>query len=1800
MVEEHIQQPISSRGKSRRERVEYARSRDILDVANELNMELVRSGRDYRWKEHDSLVISPDKNMWNWFKRRQGGDVIALVQTMKEIDFNQAIDYLNDGTFREVTIVEQVREPFSYYLEPYEQPFEAARGYLKEQRGLSDETIDFFLEKGVLAQANAKVNGSIEPVIVFKSFNFSGEIVGATLQGIEENWEKWPDRGYAKKIVRNSDGITGMHVDIGQPNRLVFAESAIDLMSYYELHRDSLQNVRLVSMDGLKEGVVGRHLAQLQSDISGRPLRWSYEKLAEGLQTAIDNHFFVDGKHADWITLAVDEDEAGRNFIDSLKKKGAIINDALPTLQPRKEKADWNDYLKLVKQNVLNENDQEHINDLIHDITLGAEGYYLWHDDQLEQLGASQAIVEDFHNHLEDIRYSIGTAELYVESSVNEGATGYLSLDGRVMDTEGLQDYLSEKGLSEQDKVNFLENLQQNITEIWDEVQHYYDQKLEEIIVKYHLRTESPEQKLNIESVEDVNPRIISYDDIKKENEALVKQLEKRIKSGELSIQFADDIYFYDIFHKTGSSHPMKSLTDRHLELLKPARSILETITDQTVDLYKEKGTPEQNSLYQAIQSNQRNLGIGDVSTRFIGELAISAHNTNIQIASLQADTFGINYGNQTFDNLSQSIERILEYPLNELGIKDFTYGFVTVPNTLFHYLDEQTGEVILNRNTLQTIMERLQERPINIVEEVEIKEKAPDFNQVQKKSPDNNQETNTGGELLNRNSSFLGETSPGTAPQPVEQSAQPNFPTNVPLHFTIDRDKMSNKAFRKNMRTLNYYANTMRDSAQWYLSELAGTTMNYVYKTSHEDSLQVLSVRFDKKNWMHLTGVTPVYSEWVESLSEKFIDDVAAGNVHFQDLKFALGALDKLKVLSLLPEIIESDSFVFTDLSSVQKFQNLDLSQAINPEDSDLLLLFRDESFHAVPASLMRIKGEMVEQLSDIDSGTVLGVYREKNGELEKISINEDYIKDGGNEMLAILKTKQYEIPVENEEVLTAEDFTKVLDAVYNVGEARKLGAQVSEESKLAWDHYYELSAKHEGNFVAVVIAADQLGLVDKTSDFYHEWNQDRIYNEHYHVRLQWAEGSQIPFNESDLIDYQTFAEELYKQNAALYERRQENMVQVSATGNYEDYIPYTKVKFDIYAPEGKLIKSDVRYDVGDETEPISRLLGLGYRRLEGQAELAAIDESVLFQLENQSINQEIATEANEQNMSTKVVSEEENRPRRHFHSPQQEIKTNLAQRVEEIMVEDSVKMLVSSVSGIQENLSDESILVGTPHLDGQMIYTNREDFGQDYQLELAIYSPKEIEQLSDTQAPWTLLLIKGEEELGYVAYGSDWSNDFQIEEELEKLAEQISSGRAPEGLYKQEEVDSFLADSQITENIQIEPKPAIPSEPFDYSSASAFEISEHAFQKIREYTQSPEDLMEYLDFMSKFPQLSPRNVALVQEQWKGANAVATYNQWKSMGKNLGINQEDVIQTKATYINKRTGETKEVVHQGLSVKTGEKSKITLFRPLMISMIPVLDEHGHQIKNDKGNPKYKKLSEATPQEKTLVKEGKLPVRQFQERDPRTGQPRFTTYKVFELSQTTLKPESYPKAMPNRHYNFNVDQVKTKEVIEGLCDYAESIGVKMMKDEARVLGNAKGAFFPDEQLILINPDNTPGEKIATTIHELAHATLHNPRLADRYKEMPKGHKEFEAEMTSYLLSKHFGLDTSEKAIDYMAKWTHNLQILDDKQLADSLKRIHKTVSNIHKQVEHRIKPHQLGKGRGQAQNFPKPPTRGLGR
>ena len=95
-----------------------------------------------------------------------------------------------------------------------------------------------------------------------------------------------------------------------------------------------------------------------------------------------------------------------------------------------------------------------------------------------------------------------------------------------------------------------------------------------------------------------------------------------------------------------------------------------------------------------------------------------------------------------------------------------------------------------------------------------------------------------------------------------------------------------------------------------------------------------------------------------------------------------------------------------------------------------------------------------------------------------------------------------------------------------------------------------------------------------------------------------------------------------------------------------------------------------------------------------------------------------------------------------------------------------------------------------------------------------------------------------------------------------------------------------------------------------------------------------------------------------------------------------------------------------------------------------------------------------------------------------------------------------------------------------------------------------------------------------------------------------KIVPRYQAELEAEMTTYLVSKHFGLDTGDKAFRYMANWTDNLTIFSDKALTDSMTRIHKTVMSMVKQIEQHTKPYQ--RNHGQQPNFPKAQDKGLNR
>lgn len=849
----------------REARKNYAKERSIVEVAESLGMELIKSGAsEYRWKEHDSMVITPRTNLWHWFSKDKGGDTIELVRTINNISFNQAIDYLNDGDYSEGTLQRrEAPQAFKNYLEPYEQPFVEGRTYLKEVRDLSDETIDFFLDQNVITQVNAKIGDVIEPVIVFKTIDHKGEMIGGNLQGIVENRERYDRHGYFKGIMRNSNGDNGLSVDIGRPERLIFAESPIDLMSYYELHKDQLENVRLVSMDGLKDGVIGTNLARLESEgrnVYMRDEDWDRDLLKK----SVDDGYFNNGKHADTITLAVDNDQAGHNFIQSLEDKGVVVVADLPAEKDGFDKQDWNDALK-------------------------------------EQKAAPK--------HPQD--------------------------NSRLAQAE-----------------RKLERLEQ------EESQEVAQNKV-------------------------TSPEITQ--------EPALQVLFDFSESREIAA-----------LYKNGQVIPYQEFVE---------------------NLYRENDLP----------------------------------------------VFGGGYDKTFFSLIDEQGQELTRFRY-DVGSETAT-------------ISEQVSSVLT-----QDYLRLAEEADSRVTGRVGDTEKAPDQNQEpvgeeqsmsmdnaeqEKKTPEITQEPSNAGEF-HRTSDYLGEESPRTASQPVVDEPQPDFPVTAQLHFTTDRARVSNikpgyrVARAKDMKDLNLFAPTLQSTAQWYLQELADSKIHYVFKDA-DGQFDKLEANFQEKNFAHLAGISPVNRTMKETLY-----DFAEGRGDYPNIQVSKALRSKMKVLPLLPDIVDANSFVFNDLTNIEKLDNLDLSKAIAPEDNDLLVLFKDTAQDGlVPSSLMRVQGEFSQSLQEVERQIVLGVYRERDGKLEQLSINEELSQNDAQKMIDVVRNS---LSVEKQKEITPEAFTGVLDAAYNVG--RVPLDQVPEEYRVAWERFYELSDEVDGSLDRVVAKADEIGL--------------------------------------------------------------------------------------------------------------------------------------------------------------------------------------------------------------------------------------------------------------------------------------------------------------------------------------------------------------------------------------------------------------------------------------------------------------------------------------------------------------------------------------------------------------------------------------------------------------------------------------------------------------------------------------------------------------------------------------------------
>lgn len=127
----------------------------------------------------------------------------------------------------------------------------------------------------------------------------------------------------------------------------------------------------------------------------------------------------------------------------------------------------------------------------------------------------------------------------------------------------------------------------------------------------------------------------------------------------------------------------------------------------------------------------------------------------------------------------------------------------------------------------------------------------------------------------------------------------------------------------------------------------------------------------------------------------------------------------------------------------------------------------------------------------------------------------------------------------------------------------------------------------------------------------------------------------------------------------------------------------------------------------------------------------------------------------------------------------------------------------------------------------------------------------------------------------------------------------------------------------------------------------------------------------------------------------------------------------------------------------------------------------------------------------------------------------------------------MPKDKYPELYPNRHIDFK-NEGNQKYIYDRLNSFANQLGFKINHDifeseYSNIFGNAKGVTIPTSKTIYLNPADTKSEKLTTLIHELGHAQLHSDELKESVT-LSTHIKELQAQLTSYLVAKNYGIDT----------------------------------------------------------------------
>ena len=274
------------------EQIARANQTDLVSFLNEQGEQLVKSGREYRWKKHDSVTISG--NRWYRHSQSKGGYPVDFVMEFYYATFPEAVKMLigEEGEGRQKSCPAPSKD---FRLPEKNKDNEMIVKYLTESRELEKNLVMEWIVRGDIYEEKKHHNG------VFIGRDADGIPRYAHCRGTGE----MKYRG----DVAGSDKAFGF-CHRGTDNQLFVFEAAIDLLSFIQLFPKDWKKRSYLSLGGISS-------AALMAFLSERPQITS-------------------------VFLCLDNDHAGN---EASEKLAIEIPDGYSVIRLKPSRKDWNEIL---------------------------------------------------------------------------------------------------------------------------------------------------------------------------------------------------------------------------------------------------------------------------------------------------------------------------------------------------------------------------------------------------------------------------------------------------------------------------------------------------------------------------------------------------------------------------------------------------------------------------------------------------------------------------------------------------------------------------------------------------------------------------------------------------------------------------------------------------------------------------------------------------------------------------------------------------------------------------------------------------------------------------------------------------------------------------------------------------------------------------------------------------------------------------------------------------------------------------------------------------------------------------------------------------------------------------------------------------------------------------------------------------------------------------------------------------------------------------------------------------------------